>query len=205
MLFFLRRVPIRLVLLLCPILVPGLANADEESEYELDGTTEQSFLASHGKANYLVWVIGPRTEALSGNKDGKGTALNIEHYFTVGALLAEKLTLNFTALVIHHIDEKPEEKEKQWQWSNPYFTLTHGKLFESERHAFKLDGYLRYYVPVSRNIHDNINKGFLNEDGGAPNDTTRGEVRLLLNPTKSFLDGSSLSTAHFSPISSCRA
>jgi hypothetical protein len=52
-----------------------------------------------------------------------------------------------------------------------------------------LDAYLRFYLPISRFTHDETNVGYLPPDLLAPNDNGRGEIRLYLNPTKTFLDG----------------
>ncbi len=169
-------------LLLSASLVLAAPVRAEETAGQSTADADQSFLQKYGKANYLAWLTGPRTEALSGNRKGGGTSLTLAHYFTVGAKLGQGFSLTATQPVSQYIDEEPESVKKQLQPGDPYLTLSHGKILHSDRYAMNLDGYIRYYIPVSRNTSDGLNSGMA-RDGG------RGVTRVLLNPSKSFLDG----------------
>jgi hypothetical protein len=144
----------------------------------------------NGKASYLLWMQGMHSESLTGTRPGMtdGTNLTFIHFFAVGANLGKGFSLKLTQPVTQNIDEKDETVKKQWQPGNPYLTLSHGKILSSERYAANLEGYFRYYIPVSRGTQDAMNKGFLTS-GFAPVDNGRGAIRLFLNPSKSFLDG----------------
>ncbi len=141
-----------------------------------------SNVQKYATSNYLLWLTGPRTEALSGNKDGKGTNLTIFHFFTLGAKLSPEIKLNFTQPVTQLVNEEADQTKKKWQPTDPYLTLSDSKIFHSDRYAANLDGYLRYYIPISRGTSDAVNVGSARENG-------LGLVRIALNPSKTFLDG----------------
>ena len=168
--------------------VAGLPATQSEKEVQGDAAPD-SFLGKHGKAYYLAWLTGPRTEALSGNKDGTGTNLEIRHYPTFGGKFNETLSLVFTPQFTQLYNVKPQAEQRHFTLDNPYFTLEDSKLWKNELYGLNLDAYLRYYLPTSRFTHDQNNVGYLPPDTLAPNDNGRGEIRLYLNPTKSFLDG----------------
>lgn len=164
---------------LLALAAPAIA---EETAGQSTADSSQSWIMQNGKLSYLGWLVGPRTEALSGNRLGGGTDLTLTHYFAVGANIGKGLTLKLTQAVDQYIDEKPEAEKKQLAPLDPYLTLSHGKILHSDRWAANLDGYLRYYIPVSRSTSDNLNAGTARDHG-------KGMVRVLLNPSKSFLDG----------------
>jgi len=146
----------------------------------------------YGKASYLLEIIGPRTESLSGNEDGSGTELYFNHYGAIGATLGNGFAIKLTNLVTHKVDEEPESKtSKAFKIADPYLTFSKSKILHSEVRALNLDGYIRYYIPASRDTHDAVNKGAVSENG-------RGRMRILANPSIGFLDGAlTLSGATF--------
>jgi hypothetical protein len=187
------------ILLLCALalIATRTARADDvsglpasQSEKELQGdAAPDSFLGRYGKANYLAWLTGPRTEGLSGNKGGTGTNLEIRHYPTLGGKFNETLSLVFTPQFTQYYNPKPQAEQRHFAFDNPYFTLEDSKLWKNELYGLNLDAYLRFYLPVSRLTHDESNVGFLPPDLLAANDNGNGEIRLFINPTKTFLDG----------------
>jgi hypothetical protein len=177
------KLPIIILGLLLSGAMAPLAHAEEaagQSTAESSGFLGK--LQKYGFANYLLWAQGMRTEALSGNKDGTGTSLEFDHFLSAGAKLTPNISLKATYLAAQHIDELPESEKKQWQPQDPYFTLSHSKILSSDLYAANLEGYIRYYAPISRGTSDALNAGTA-RDGGL------GTVRLLLGPSKTFLDG----------------
>lgn len=140
----------------------------------------KNWFQKNGKASYLVWLQQMHTESLAGNRDGTGTNLDFDHFFALGARLNKQISLTATTYASQIIDE--DDKSRQWQVGDLYLTLSHNKLFHSDAHAFNLDGYLRVYLPTSRNTRDALNKGTARDAG-------RGAIRILFNPAKSWLDG----------------
>ena len=141
-------------------------------------------IKKNGSASYLAWLTGPNTQALSGNVDGSGTNLTITHFASIGYKLTDKMSLSLTQPVKQAIDDKPNNLENPWKFTDPYFTLSHSSLVKQNLGAsvFNLNAYLRYYVPISRGTHDTNNKGDVN-------DTGNGTLRVLANPSFSFFDG----------------
>jgi hypothetical protein len=137
-------------------------------------------IQKNGKASYLLWLQGMRSESLSGNRDGSGTSLQADHYVALGASLGNGFTFRMTNLFSQPIDE--DATNKPVNWADPYFTLSKSKLLNSEKYAFNMDAYLRYYAPLSRSTQDGVNKG-------ARDDKGRGQLRIYVAPSKSFFDG----------------
>ncbi|MGZ3683917.1 MAG: hypothetical protein ACXVCI_08695 [Bdellovibrionota bacterium] len=158
--------------------LPALADSVAAATSTAD--TNQSWLAKNGKASYLVWMTGMHTEALNGNRDGTGQNLEFDHYLGLGAALPGGFSIKLTNWAAQVIDEDPNSR--QFSPGDPYFTLSHGKILHSDRYAANLEGYIRYYVPISRGTSDGLNKGTTRDYG-------MGMTRLYLNPTKSWLDG----------------
>jgi len=78
----------------------------------------------------------------------------MRHYFTFGGKLTEDISLTATQLGTQHYNEKTESEQKHLQWADPYVTLSHSKLLHNEEMGFNLEGYARYYIPVSRDTQD---------------------------------------------------
>ncbi|MGZ3655331.1 MAG: hypothetical protein ACXVB9_04490 [Bdellovibrionota bacterium] len=177
-----------MAILLTMASVPALAEEASTSTAE-NAAASSSFLERHGKANYLMWLTGPRTEALSGNKDGTGTNLMMRHYPTLGFKFNDDISLTATELMTQTYNDKTDLESRHFTVDDPYLTLDDAKLLHSETYGTNLDAYVRYYVPVSRASRDGFNTGYLPSDTLAPNDAGNGQIRFYLNPTKTFLDG----------------
>lgn len=139
-------------------------------------------IQKYGKASYTLEFSGPNMKSLSGNTAGEGTNLTLAHYLAGGASLGKGFGIKLTTLAVQSINEKPESDGKTLVFSDPYLTLSKGKLLFSERNAFNLDAYVRYYIPVSNGTINAVNRGAVNDSG-------RGTVRLLVSPSKGFFDG----------------
>ena len=163
------------------------ARAEEASTSPVNQivTSSSSFgdwIKTNGRASYNMWITGMRTEALSGNRDGTGTNLTVLHTGTVGASVGKGYTIKLAQGAYQYIDELDEQEKRGWQPVDPYLSLSQGKIMESERFLTKLEGSIRYYIPISRNTYDAVNRGSSTEAG-------RGQVRVYLTPVKGFLDG----------------
>jgi len=173
-----RTPKILLGLMLAAVAVSQPARADETNAST--ASSDQSWIQKHGKASYLIWMTGMHTEALSGNRDGTGTALEFDHYVALGADIGKGYSLKVTNWAAQSIDE--DDSTRQFEPGDPYMTLSQGKILHSDRYAANLEGYLRYYFPFSRSTVDNLNKGTTKDYG-------HGMLRLYLNPSKSWFDG----------------
>jgi len=112
----------------------------------------------------------------------------MRHYFTFGGKAHRRHLPNSTSWELSTTTKKPKASRNTSSGADPYVTLSHSKLLHNEEMGFNLEGYARYYIPVSRDTQDGLNSGFIAKDGG-PNDVSNGQLRLYVNPTKTFLDG----------------
>jgi hypothetical protein len=173
------RTPKFLLMFALAVAVVAPAAHAEETNSSTAGAN-QSFLEKYGIASYLLWAQQMHTEALSGNRDGTGTNLLFEHFFTVGAKLSKKVSLKGTVYFDQNIDE--DDTTRQWEPGDVYLTLSDNSLVHSDVYGFNLDGYVRLYAPTSPRTINGIN-------AGGTSDMGHGKMRLLLNPVKTWFDG----------------
>lgn len=139
-------------------------------------------LKKNAKANYLAWLTGPNSRALSGNVAGEGTALTITHYPAVGYRLGSKWTMMITQPFTQSIDEKPSTEQDPFLANDPYITFSNSRILHSDKYGTNLFGYIRYYAPFSRATRDGYNAGSFRDRGN-------GVIRFYMNPSKTFMDG----------------
>lgn len=143
------------------------------------------------KLSYTAEILGATTKSLSGNSAGGGTNLIWNHYVGTGYRITKPLSINITQPFRQNIDEKPASVADPLVVNDPYLTLTHASLAGSEKYGTSLSGYVRYYMPLSRSTNRNakVDDNARVAAAGAPNDQGRGAVRVLLTPSKTFMDG----------------
>jgi len=134
------------------------------------------------RASYQMWLYGMNTRAMSGNVDGSGTNLNITHYTTLGYKVSRKWSVSVTQPFNQVIDEKPASEVDPLVALDPYITFSNASITKSERYGTNLSGYVRYYAPFSRSTNRAA-------DRGARTDAGNGALRLLVTPSKTFMDG----------------
>lgn len=166
-----------LALTLAALLATSPARAEEAAATSTSGWDT---FTKNARASYLLWLQGMRSEALSGNRDGTGTSLVADHYAALGYNLGNNYSIRLTNLMRQTIDEDPTNRPTEFL--DPYLTLSKSKLVSVEKAAFAVDTYLRYYIPVSNGTINGKNRGVIN-------DTGRGQLRVYINPNKSFFDG----------------
>lgn len=147
-------------------------------------------LKDHLGISYLAWLYGPTLESASGwnPTDRSTTNLYLEHYFGTSWKLNDKMKLRFTVLAQQFIDEVPDQTKPSFQFADPYFTLTRAGIYKNEALAFNIDGYIRYYVPISRTAVNAKNNGFYRAEFPS-RDYKYGAFRFLVAPNKDFFDG----------------
>lgn len=134
------------------------------------------------RASYQMWLYGMNTRAMSGNLDGSGTNLNITHYATLGYKVSRKWSVSVTQPFNQTIDEKPASEVDPVVSLDPYITFSNASITKSDRYGTNLSGYIRYYAPLSRSTNRAAN-------AGARSDAGNGALRLLVTPSKTFMDG----------------
>ncbi len=122
------------------------------------------------------------TQALSGNKDGTGTALAINHTFGVGYRLSKKWSIGLTQSFTQSIDDVPSTEKDPFVANDPYLMVSNTSLWNSEKYGMNVFGYIRYYFPFSRATSQTVAKAGAKDAG-------MGSVRVYVNPTKTWLDG----------------
>ncbi len=134
------------------------------------------------RGTYQNWFRGSTIRTLSGNTDGSGTNLLMTHYAALGYKLGSKWSMSMTQPFTQAIDEQPATSVDPFVAGDPYVTFTNSRVLHSDKYGTNLYTYLRYYAPFSRATNRNMNAASVNDAG-------RGQVRLYLSPTKTFLDG----------------
>lgn len=149
-------------------------------------------LKKNAKSYYLLEVAGPTIKSLSGNSEGNevsvggtqygGTNLTFIHYLAAGMKLGSKWTVMVSQSAAQYVDEVPVGTRDSFVMNDPYITFSNSRILAVPQAKFALNGYVRYYAPLSRLSNQRI-------DSAAPNEAGRGTVRLTLNPNFSWLDG----------------
>ncbi len=172
-------------LALLALSLPVVANADSAASAPAAQSSTSSALEAlkkKVKLSYQAWLSGPTAKSLSGNSDGNGTNLTLTHYVGTGYRITKALSINVTQPFQQKIDEQPASVVDPLTSLDPYMTLSHGSIAGSEKYGTSLSGYLRYYMPLSRATNKSAN-------AFSANDAGNGAVRLLVTPSKSFMDG----------------
>jgi len=167
-------------------LLCGTVYAESSAQYPSAGTSSTLSRAWERirrdiSGSHTIWLIGPNTQALSGNKDGSGTNLTIIHYPSIGYRLGSKWKVSVTQPFNQVIDENP--KSSQFGFTEPYINFSNSRILHSDIYGAHLSGAIRYYFPVAKSSYSAVNTG-------SPRDAGHGSVRIALMPSKSFLDGS---------------
>ena len=141
-------------------------------------TSIGSMIASKAKASYFMEFFGMNGKAIDG-QEGGGSDLTINHYGSVGWKLSNKWTVKATQAMQQRIRKKVEGQD-DFIMTDPYFTFSNSKIASSDKYGTNLAGYVRYYAPFSRATNQNV---------GTANDQGNGAIRLLVAPSKTFMDG----------------
>jgi hypothetical protein len=134
------------------------------------------------RGNYQLWFRGPRTTTLSGNTNGAGMNLIATHYLGLGYKVGSKWSVSATQSFTQNIDEIQNTTKDPFVANNPYLTVSNSRIWASDRYGTSLSGYLRYYAPLSRSAQRAADLAEVDEAGN-------GSIRLLLTPSKSWMDG----------------
>lgn len=151
-------------------------------------------IQKYGKASYVFEMYGPTAKALSGNTDGTGTAITINHYFGVGAKIGGKWSVGMTQPFRQNIDDveqgAPGAKDA-FHALDPYVSLNNSRILGNSANTFRLASQLRYYAPLSKSTINARNDGKSSEAGA-------GTMRAVLIPSLDLMDGAlSLSSATY--------
>lgn len=137
----------------------------------------ESILAKKAKANYLLWLSGPKWKALDGT-EGEGKSLTLQHFPSIGYKISSKWSVSATQMMTQAFDSDPSKEH--WTMNDPYFTFSNNNITSSSKYGTSLSGYIRYYAPFSQATNRGVAKY---------SDQGNGAIRLLLTPTKTFMDG----------------
>ncbi|MGZ3693964.1 MAG: hypothetical protein ACXWQO_07160, partial [Bdellovibrionota bacterium] len=166
---------------------PALADSSAAAVSTSASSSSSSFdeFIKHARANYSMEVIGANVAALSGNTDGTGTKLNINHYPSIGYRIGGKWNVMVTQPFSQNIDEIENGAKgapRPFEATDPYVSLNNSRIMGSNTLNFKVSSQLRYYVPVSRGTVNAANDH-------KPTEAGNGRIRALLNPSISMMDG----------------
>ncbi len=155
-------------------------------------SSSSNILQTLGKnvtATYQAWLTGPTVYGIDGgDANGTGTNLNILHYGIVGYKLGSKWKVSATQVFSQTIDEVPSAIVDPFVGTDPYLTFSNSSILKNERYGFNLSGYIRYYAPFSHATKAKVRAASAKDNGG-------GQVRLYVNPSKTWLDGALSFTA----------
>ena len=157
------------------------AHADSSAAAGASSSSSSNLLSTirkNLKASVLVSTFGMSTQSLSGNTDGTGRNLNQIYYPSVSYKVHPKWSLSAAQPLQYVIDENPNTERLVVR--DPYFTLSNGSIYKHEPMGINLGLTLRYYAPFSRATNRTV-KGLT--------DSGRGQFRVYVNPTKTFMDG----------------
>ena len=129
-------------------------------------------------ASYTMWITGPTVADIDGQK-GDGNNLTLDQFASVKYKVSSKWKIGFTQPWTNKVRSDSEGK-RNLNFNNPYITASNSSLTKSEKYDTNLSGYVRYYMPLSRTSEESLGKRV---------DTKNGVVRIVLDPTKTFLDG----------------
>lgn len=138
-------------------------------------------------ASYQGQYYGSSFESMRGDYDGRGTSLELDHYFGLSWKTGKNTKLSATQLIIQEVDQN-DKNPSFWAYDT-YFTFTHSKLYSNEKAGFNLLGYVRYYAPTSRRTHDKAMNGFYSTSLNGANDISYGNTRFLLKPSFDLFGG----------------
>ena len=188
----------------------GFADSSTAAPASSGGVSVASNIFNNVRKNvtgsYLLELTGPNIRDLSGAKADKklgnsSTNININHYFGIGYKIGSRWRIGMTQTFSQTIDEFKNADVDPLVAKDPYITLTNSKVLSSEKYGANLSAYIRYYAPLSRASSKAVAAAAADEYGA-------GKVRLLVAPTKTFLDGAltinltSLINYHISSVSS---
>lgn len=167
--------------------------ADSSAAVSTNSSSSNAFLANVAKnlkASYLFELIGPTTQSLSGNTDGNGTKLNINHYAGLGYRLGGKWSIGFTQPFSQNIDEYEQNgltadgrpAPDAFEAADPYVSINNSRIMGSNFLNATVSGQLRYYAPLSKATINAANDAKSTESGN-------GRFRALLNPAITVMDG----------------
>lgn len=139
-------------------------------------------LKTNGRSSYMMWMTGMNSQAMDGNKDGTGTQLNIQHYFTNGYKLPNNYSVSVGLVFNQAINNTPSESEDKFYLTDPYITFSQSKLYDNEAKGINVSGLIRYYLPTSVQTRNGINDFSAKEQG-------RGRLMIQVQPSKTFFDG----------------
>jgi hypothetical protein len=131
---------------------------------------------------YQMYIDGPTIRTLSGNSDGSGPNLVWHHYLTLGYKVSSKWRVSATQPFNQYIDDKPSSVQDPFVVADPYFSVANPKLLDWEKQNTSVYFYARYYAPFSRPTRQAADKA-------APTDSGYGQVRLFLDPIKTWKGG----------------
>lgn len=144
-----------------------------------------SFLKDKFSMSYTGWLTGPHIDALDGGVDGANSNLNIDHFYALGYKINSDMVWRITQDVTQQFGKTYDAPDQQaFVVHNPYTTLAHSHLYEDKNRGINVAGYIRYYIPVANADRQGKNAP------GMQKDQTNGLLRMKLDPTKTFLDGS---------------
>jgi hypothetical protein len=154
------------------------AEVPERAPVPASTSSTQSKILKNSIASYTMWVTGPSLQAIDG-KTGEGSLVNLDQFAKLGYRVSSKWSVAFTQHWTNTVREASGNKDNL-VWNNPYLTASNSNITQSTRYGTRLAGYVRYYLPFSKSSADNVGKRV---------DTKNGVLRVVLDPTKTFLDG----------------
>ncbi len=162
----------------------GAAHANSTASVPANSSTSSSSdllqtMRKKTRATYLLEVLGARTKTLSGNT-GDGTNITLNHYLGLSYKIGSKWGVGVTQSAGQIINENPNDDPLVFK--DPYVTFSNSNIWSSQRYGTSLTGYIRYYAPISRNTQRAVDAASRNEAG-------KGSIRMVLTPSKSFMDG----------------
>jgi hypothetical protein len=167
------------------------AHADSSASVAAPATGESSSsstmetlkkIRAKTRSNYVFEMFGMNSKALSGNTDGTGGTITINHYLGLSYKLGSKWSVGATQPFRQLIDQKPSSVADPFSASDPYLALNNSSIIKSASNNFNLSGYIRYYAPVSRETNQTAARA-------ARTDRGHGLLRAGLNPSKTWMDG----------------
>ncbi len=143
---------------------------------------KQKYLKNVG-ASYTVELYGVGMQSLTGDLDGKGNSYNAIHYPSISYKFDRPGIKLSAAGQISQTFNKNRDADMV-DFLDPYLTVSKADLYKDEVRGISVLGYIRYYVPVSKGARESYQLA-----AKAANDQGNGKFRVLLAPTKTFLNG----------------
>ena len=137
---------------------------------------------SKTRSNYVFEMYGMNSKALSGNTDGTGGTVTINHYLGLSYKIGSKWSVSVTQPFRQLIDQKPSTQVDPFVATDPYITFANSSILKAAPNNFNLSGYVRWYAPVSRETNQGASKASRTDRGN-------GLLRAGLNPSMTWMDG----------------